>query len=126
MRPTPRAAVNLWIAGFTGAAVIQGLCPRAFAGSTRWGDNAGWQREIAIWNVGTLCAVAALRRGEADADRSLIAGFAVLSTLFGANHLNAALRSPRSVGNWAGALANGFGLAAGVAAMRECRPEAVA
>jgi uncharacterized membrane protein HdeD (DUF308 family) len=61
--------------------------------------------------------IAALRRENADPDRSLIAGFAVLSTLFGANHLAAALRSRRSWGNWIGAGANTVGLVAGLAAL---------
>jgi hypothetical protein len=118
MRPTPRAAVNLWTSGFLASAVIQGLFPRAFARASAWGYNDGWQREIAIWNVGTLTAIAALRREGADIDRSLIAGFAVLSALFGANHLAAAMRSPRSIGNWVGAAANASGLGAGLAALK--------
>lgn len=94
MRLSSRAAVNLWTGGFATAAVVQGLFPRAFARYTAWGRNDGWQREIAIWNLGTLTVIAALRREGADADRSLIAGFSVLSALFGVNHLAAALRSP--------------------------------
>jgi hypothetical protein len=117
MRQSARAAVNLWTAGFASAAVIQGLFPRRFARGTKWGYNDGWQREIAIWNVGTLSAIAALRREPADVDRSLIAGFSVLSALFGANHLAAALQSPRSWGNWLGAASNGVGLATGLAAL---------
>lgn len=117
MRATTRAAVNLWGAGFVTAAAIQGLFPRAFARGTKWGYNAGWQREIAIWNLGTLTTIAALRRAGADVDRSLIAGFAVLSTMFGANHLSAALRAPRSVSNWVGAASNGIGLGFGIAAL---------
>jgi hypothetical protein len=116
-----RTAVDLWAAGFTGAALVQGLFPRAFARRTLWGYNGGWQREIAIWNVGTLTAWAALPRGRADVDRALIAGYSVLSTLFGANHLVAALRSPRSVGNWAGAAANAVGLGAGIATLAASR-----
>jgi hypothetical protein len=118
VRPTPRAAVNLWTAGFAAAGAIQGLFPLAFARGTKWGYNAGWQREIAIWNLGTLTAIAALRREPGDVDRSLITGFAVLSALFGANHLAAALRSPRSLGNWAGAISNGVGLGVGLAAVK--------
>jgi hypothetical protein len=117
MGPTPRDAVNLWIAGFAGAAVIQGLFARRFARVTGWDYNEGWQREIAIWNLGTLTLVRALRREGADPDRSLIAGFAVLSALFGANHLVAALRSPGSWGNWLGAASNGAGLTTGLAAL---------
>jgi hypothetical protein len=112
-----RDAVNLWTTGFASAAAIQGLLAGRFARATAWGHNEGWQREIAIWNLGTLTLVAALRREGADRDRSLIAGFAVLSALFGANHLAAALRSPRSWGNWLGAVSNGVGLAAGLPAL---------
>ena len=89
---TPRAAVNQWAAGFIGSAVIQGLFPRAFARRSRWDYNAGWQREIAIWNVGVLTTIAALRRPGADVDTGLMTGFMVLSGLFGANHLVAAGR----------------------------------
>jgi hypothetical protein len=117
MAPTPRGAVNLWTAGFAGAALIQGLFPRRFARGTTWGYSPGWQREIAIWNLGTLTAIAALRRNPSDVDRELIAGFAVLSALFGANHLAAAVQSPGSLGHWAGAISNGVGLGAGIAAL---------
>ena len=122
MSATPRDAVNLWAVGFAAAAVIQGVGPRRFARHAKWGYNDGWQREIAIWNIGTLTTIAALRRENADPDRSLIAGFGVLSALFGANHLAAALKSPRSWGNWLGAASNALGLATGLAALDDSRP----
>ncbi len=123
MRATTKAAVNLWTAGFATAAAIQGLFPKAFARGTMWGYNAGWQREIAIWNLGTLTTIAALRREGVDGERSLIAGFAVLSALFGVNHLAAALQSPCSVGNWVGAASNGVGLGFGIRALTAARDE---
>jgi uncharacterized membrane protein HdeD (DUF308 family) len=122
MRATPRDAVNLYAVGFAVAAVIQGVGPRRFARHAKWGYNDGWQREIAIWNIGTLTTIAALRRENADPDRSLIADFAVLSSLFGANHLVAALKSPRSWGNWLGATSNAVGLATGLATLGGSRP----
>jgi uncharacterized membrane protein HdeD (DUF308 family) len=124
VQATKRTAVNLWAAGFVAAAAIQGLFPEAFARGTKWGYNEGWQREIAIWNLGTLTTIAALRREGADVDRGLIAGFAVLSALFGVNHLWAALRSPRSLGNWMGAASNGVGLGIGIAALSGPQAEA--
>ena len=123
MRKTPRDAVNLWTVGFATAAVIQGAGPRRFARHTKWAYSDGWQREIAIWNIGTLTTIAALRRGNDDPDRSLIAGFAVLSALFGANHLAAALKSPRSWGNWLGATSNAAGLSVGLLALLRERGE---
>jgi uncharacterized membrane protein HdeD (DUF308 family) len=122
MHATPRDAVNLWAIGFATAAVIQGVGPRRFAHHVKWDPNDGWQREIAIWNIGTLTTIAALRRENADRDRSLIAGFGVLSALFGANHIAAALKSPRSWGNWLGAASNAVGLATGLATLGEPPP----
>ena len=113
---TPRAAVNVWTAGFGASAIIQGLFPHGFARRSKWGYNSGWQREIVIWNIGMLTTIGALRRQGADADDGLMAGFTVLSALFGANHLSAAIQSPRSVSNWIGAAANGAAL--GVARRR--------
>jgi uncharacterized membrane protein HdeD (DUF308 family) len=127
MKPTPSDAVLNWTAGFAAAALIQGLFPGVFAGGTSWGRNDGWQREIAIWNVGQLTTVFAVRRPGAEVDRALASGFSVLSALFGLNHLAAAMRSPRSWGNWLGAGANAVGLGVGLAALaspsdgRRCR-----
>jgi hypothetical protein len=70
MPPTPKDAVNLWTASFATSAVIQGLGLRWFARMAKWGYNDGWQREIAIWNIGTLTLIAALRCGDAEAPAS--------------------------------------------------------
>jgi uncharacterized membrane protein HdeD (DUF308 family) len=121
MKTTPSYAVLNWTVGFAGAALIQGLFPRAFASGTKWGRNAGWQREIAIWNVGLLTTIWGVRQPDADVDRALATGFSVLSGLFGANHLAAALSSPRSWGNWLGAGANAVGLAVGLVALSSPR-----
>jgi hypothetical protein len=48
-------------------------------------------------------------------------GFTVLSALFGANHLCAAIQSPRSMSNWIGVAANGVGLGVGAAGRRQPR-----
>jgi uncharacterized membrane protein HdeD (DUF308 family) len=117
MRPTPSDAIYTWAAGFSAAAVIQGLFPRLSAQSTAWGKNAGWQREIAIWNVGTLTAIVASRRPGTDVDRGLVTGFTVLSALFGLNHLAAGVRSPGSWGHWLAAGSNAVGVAVGLVAM---------
>ena len=114
---TPRSAVAVWAAGFAAAAVTQLVFPRLVSRATRWGRNEGWQREIGIWNLGTLTTIAALQRRDADPDRALAVGVSVLSALFGANHLTAALRSPWSWGNWAGALVNAVGLTVGLGAL---------
>jgi hypothetical protein len=113
-RLTVRRAVDGWAIGFLTSLVIQGVFARVFSRATAWGHNPGWQREIAIWNLGTLATIVRLRRHPGDPDRAMAGGFAVLSGLFGLNHLVAGMRSPGSWGNWLGAAANvtGIGLAA--------------
>ena len=115
---TVRRAVDGWAIGFLVSLMIQGVFGRIFARATTWGHNPGWQREIAIWNLGTLVTIVRLRRHPGDPDRALAGAFTVLSGLFGLNHLVAGLRSPRSWGNWLGAAANvtAVGLAAGAVA----------
>ena len=113
-RLTVRRQVDGWAIGFLLSLIIQGGFARAFSRATAWGHNPGWQREIAIWNLGTLVTIVRLRRHPGDPDHALASGFTVLSGLFGLNHLVAGLRSPRSWGNWMGAAANitALGLAA--------------
>ncbi len=123
MTLTPRAAVNQWAIGFIGSAVIQGLFPRALARRSRWDYNGGWQREIAIWNVGMLTTIASLRRRGADVDKGLMTGFMLLSALFGANHLAAAAQAPRCAGNWIGAVANAVGVGTGLRVMAANRKQ---
>jgi hypothetical protein len=116
-RPSVRDARNVWITGFALAAVLQGVFRRRFAQGSAWGYSPGWQREIAVWNVGTLVTAAGLAGLGPDADRAQVRGFAVLSTLFGLNHLVAAWRSPRSGSNWFGAGLNAVGITVGLAAL---------
>lgn len=117
MKLSPAQAVLNWSAGFAIAAVTQGAFPRRFAQGTAWGPNDGWQREIAIWNLGLLTIVWKARRPGADIDRALITGFSVLSSLFAANHLAAAVRKPRSHANWIAAAGNIAGLTIGARAL---------
>lgn len=119
--PTVRFAVRAWSAGFGAALVTQGLFPRRFARGTSWGHNPGWQREIAVWNLGTVVTAAGLVGASPDADRAQARGFAVLSALFGLNHAVAAARHPSSASNWTGALANAVGVGIGIAALTSQR-----
>lgn len=121
-RPSVRDARNVWLAGFSLAAVLQGVFRRPFGRGSAWGYSAGWQREIAVWNVGTLVTAAGLATLGPEADRAQVRGYAVLSTLFGINHLVAAWRAPRSGSNWFGAGLNAVGIAVGVAALTGPEP----
>ncbi|MEU0493872.1 hypothetical protein [Mycobacterium sp. NPDC006124] len=120
-RPTVRAATGTWLAGTAVALVVQGVFPEQFADTTEWGRNEGWQREIAIWNLGTLVAGGALVAGTGDPVRAQLRGLAVLSALFGTNHAVAASRAGKP-GNIAWAIINAAGLVSAVAALTR-RPQ---
>lgn len=121
-RPTVRAATATWLAGTSVALVVQGLFPNQFADTTAWVRNAGWQREIAIWNLGTLVAGGAIVAGDRDPVRAQLRGLAVLSTLFGVNHAVAAAQSGGKPGNIAWAVINGGGVVSALAALASERP----
>lgn len=104
-----QAAIKLWLTGFAGAAVLQGRFPRFIATRSDWNYAPGWQREIAIWNVGMLTAILLVRRPRTDVDRSLLTAFLVLATLLAQNHVSA-LRSSRGLTHWLGAGANAAGV----------------
>lgn len=113
-----KLATRLWALGFAGAALVQGLTPRDFAEHSHWGRSP-WQREIAIWNVGTVAAIAGVQSHPEDPDKGLLQGFMLMSSLFGVNHLIALVRAEAGHrrSHVAGVLANAAGLAIGAAAL---------
>lgn len=123
--PTVRSATTAWLAGTAVALVVQGVFPEKFAATTAWGSNPGWQREIAIWNLGTLVAGTAIVAGFGDPVRAQLRGLAVLSALFGTNHAIAAARSGKP-GNIAWAVINGCGVVSALSALLGRTPEPTA
>lgn len=116
---SPRRAVDLFVAGFALAGLGLALAPKRTARTLAWGYGSGWQREIAIWNAGTLVTIFALRRERIEAERSLLKGYAVLSSLFALNHLVAGAKAPTKWGHWSTALMNVVGVTAATAALRQ-------
>ncbi len=116
-KPSAQAAVVMWLGASAAALVTQGVFPRRFARDTAWGYNGGWQREIAVWNLGTIVAGIGISASGHEPARAQLRGLMVLSALFALNHLAAALRAPKSWSNWIGAGANIAGLATGVPAL---------
>ncbi|ADG97055.1 conserved hypothetical protein [Segniliparus rotundus DSM 44985] len=119
--PSERFAASWWTLGFGGAMILQGVFRKQFAEHTFWGYNGGWQREIAVWNLGTVVTALSLAKEPEAPARAQVRGYAVLSALFAVNHLAAAARSPRSWGHWAAAGANAAGLAVGLPALLRAR-----
>lgn len=92
----PGLAWWLWFSG--NAMLVQAFASRFAAQRSTWRHSAGWQREIALWNVG-LCSmlVRALRKPEEPAAITLAHGLRVLSVALGLNHLVALRGKPRFV-----------------------------
>ncbi|MCV7350375.1 hypothetical protein [Mycobacterium parmense] len=116
----------IWLGGSAAALVTQGVFRKRFAQHSAWGYNGGWQREIAVWNFGTIVAGLGIAASGDEAARAQLRGLMVLSTLFALNHLAAALRAPKSWSNWIGAGANAGVLATGVPALLNSRRHASA
>ena len=71
-----------------GAFVWQFCLPWMGGRFTSWGDAPGWQREIALWNVGLMvCILIALLRRDRRLMRLMTIQSAVLCWALGANHL---------------------------------------
>jgi hypothetical protein len=102
--------VNLWLAGFVVATILQTLLQKQLASKTSWGFAPGWQREIALWNIGITALVLSLRTAFPAPDAAILPALAWLSLLLGANHLISAIKEPKKIGHWAGVGGNFLGV----------------
>ena len=71
-----------------GALVWQLFLPWMGGAFTSWGTSSGWQREIALWNVGLIAAIlAAVLKQSEGMLRLMTFQSAVLCPCLGGNHL---------------------------------------
>lgn len=88
-----------------------------FLGAERsvWGGNAGWQREIAFWNVAAaVIVILTLRLGDSRLAMAVASGCTVLFLLLGTNHLFAFIANPKAQFHWPPLVHNYIGLFFGV------------
>lgn len=110
-----------WLAFSVSACLVQGLAPRAAARRSTWQHSAGWQREIALWNVGLSSAlVRTILEPEEPAAITLAHSLRVLSVVLGLNHVAALRGRPRFV-HLGGAGGNALAAAALSRALRSQR-----
>ncbi|MCB9520741.1 MAG: hypothetical protein H6699_07695 [Myxococcales bacterium] len=100
---TPRNLVRAWMLGFLGSLIVQTVFQAWFAHNSNWGASAGWQNEIAIWNLGVLILLGGVLRANRGVEAWVLPGLAVLSACFCTNHALALVSAPESASNWAGA-----------------------
>lgn len=111
---TLQHALDLWIAGLLATAfVIQGARQRWFASTTRWAFVAGWQREIAVFDLCLALILWRARGSDQIIETVVLAPFLLMFTLLGANHFAALVRAPDKPGHWAGVAANAIAIGFG-------------
>jgi hypothetical protein len=108
---TAKILVDLWMVGFAMAIVLQTILQRNLASNTSWSYAPGWQREIALWNIGIIAVIFLVRGNGTSVDDRFLPALAFLSLMLGTNHLVAALKDRSKIGHWAGVIGNYFGVA---------------
>jgi hypothetical protein len=87
-----------WLTFSVSACLVQGLAPRLAARRSTWNYSVGWQREIALWNVGLCTAlIRTIVQPKEPAAVTLAHSLRVLSVVLGLNHLVALRNRPRFV-----------------------------
>ena len=103
------------LVAFLSAFLVQTVFQFLGAGRSVWGGNPGWQREIAVWNVGAAIIVfLTLRLNEQRPAMAVATGCTVLFFLLGTNHLFAFLANPRAQFHWPPLVLNYVGFTFGL------------
>lgn len=81
-----------WLSFSFGAFLWHLFVPRLAQERSAWGTAPGWQRELALWNLGLEASIiATLIKNEKTLTRRVGTILVLLSFLLGLNHLHAAL-----------------------------------
>ena len=100
MKPAPKQylyylAFMLLACG--GALLWQLFLPQLGGQFTSWGESPGWQREIALWNVGLIAAILyAVKKRTKELLRLMTLQSMILCWTLGINHLAALLTAGSS------------------------------
>jgi hypothetical protein len=102
MTKNTRIFLLICLGAFCASFVVQTVFQSILGGSMSvWGGNAGWQREIAFWNVGVaLIVVLLLRLNDQRAALTAVQGFTVLFLLLGLNHMQALFTNSGALFHW--------------------------
>lgn len=110
-----RIFLIICLVAFCASFVVQTAFQFLGAEKSVWGGNAGWQREIAFWNVGcAVIVVLTLRLANQQFGLAVATGCTVLFLLLGVNHLFAFIANPGAQFHWPPLLLNAIGLLSGV------------
>jgi hypothetical protein len=110
-----------WLAFSVSAGLAQGFASQTAARHSTWRHSAGWQREIALWNVGLSSALLrAILEPNEPAAITLAHSLRVLSVVLGLNHVSTLRSKPRFV-HLGGASGNALAVAGLSWALRSAR-----
>jgi hypothetical protein len=99
---------------FAAAFVVQTVFQSLGAQRSHWGGNAGWQREIAFWNIcAIVIAARAIQLNQTSFGVAATQGFTALFLLLGTNHLFAFIAEPAAQFHWPPLVLNYVGLVFG-------------
>jgi hypothetical protein len=116
-----RPGLLWWLWFSLNALLVQAFASRAAARRSTWRHSAGWQREIALWNVGLSSAlVRTLVKPNEPAAITLAHSLRILSVALGLNHVAALRGRPRFV-HVGGAAGNALAVTLLSRALRDAR-----
>ena len=101
MRKTTRKQYTIYLCFMLlacgGALLWQLFLPQLGGQFTSWGEAPGWQREIALWNVGLIAAILyAVKKRTTELLRLMTLQSMILCWALGINHLAALLTAGSS------------------------------
>lgn len=105
----------LWGIGALISFSIQLVLPLYFASITNWVPSQGWQREIAIWNIGLLyIIIVAYKNTSVELKKRICYGLIFLSFFFAVNHYASLITNGLKTGNLIAAVANNTAVILGI------------
>lgn len=106
-----RIYLIICLISFAAAFIVQTLFQSLGAQRSHWGGNAGWQREIAFWNIcAIIIAARAIQLDQTAFGVAVSQGFTALFLLLGTNHLMAFMAEPAAQFHWPPLVLNYLGL----------------
>ncbi|WP_434632210.1 hypothetical protein [Chromobacterium sp. CV08] len=105
--------VRAWAFAAIAGGIGHLLAPQWMAAGTVWALSAGWQAEIAIFDLVLATYLLCRLHAEPASERQLVALLCGLSLLLGLNHLQGGLQGGWGFLHVAGVLVNGVSVLAG-------------
>ncbi len=91
--------VLVWMILSAWAFILHVFFQSHLAATTGWVYAPGWQREIGFWNLGIIILSILVFKSGQSLKNTVLPAILILSALFAANHLYAAVQFPLAIGH---------------------------